>query len=61
MMLGPAIFLTACLERVDDAAGLRALGPSLGALGQEVVRVQDPALTTAFRNHAARWEAAMGE
>ena len=56
MMLGCAIFLTACL-RVDDATGLRLLEPTIGALGHEVVRVNDAALTAAYRNLAATYVA----
>lgn len=59
--IGSMISLMGCLEATDDAVGLRALQPSIADLGREVVRVDDDALTTAFRDHAAIWQAAVGE
>ena len=59
--IGSLILLTACFPMTNDAVGLNALAPTIGALGQEVVRVDDDALTTAFRNHAATWQAAAGK
>lgn len=60
--LGLLTLLSGCLNSgVDDAAGLAALRPTLGALGQEVVRIDDAALTGAYRDHAATWQAAIGD
>jgi hypothetical protein len=59
---GCLIFLAGCLNNgVDDGVGLRALQPSLVALGSEVQRIDDTALTAAYRDHAATWQAALGE
>jgi len=57
--LGSMIFLMGC-SWTDDAVGLAALTPTIGALGREVVRVDDDALTSAYRDHAATWQAAVG-
>lgn len=58
--LGLMTFLAACPKPIDDAVGLRSLEKPLGTLGREVSRIDDPALTSAFRGVAARWEAAIG-
>jgi len=49
-----------CSEAVDDGVGLAALKPTIGALGREVIRVDDAALSAAYRDHAATWQAALG-
>lgn len=59
--IGCLTLLTGCFPGVDDGVGLAALRPSLGALGQEVVRIDDDALTAAYRDHAAIWLAATGQ
>lgn len=58
---GLLISLAGCFPQIDDAAGLAALQPTLAALGQEVIRVDDDALNEAYRNHAATWQAAVGD
>lgn len=61
MMLGIASSLMGCDPAIDDGVGLEALRPTIKSLGVEVVRIGDDALTTAYRNHAATWQAAKGE
>jgi hypothetical protein len=60
-VLGCLILLTGCFPTTDDAVGLRALEPSIRDLGVEVIRVDDGKLTSAYRNLAATWKAAVND